>query len=361
MISNPTGRQFILNPSQKFSNLRGYLSKAMMLILLFTLVGCSSKSGKANFSYKDPAEALEGYESYLTKVSNKKDVKTKELISLMQEWKELDDTIVNRFFANAYSDDATANDSSFVHMREQIIDNFTKLVDTRKRSLADYLDIVTEIKTVQPDTATRSLMMYMHRFYGAMDKTPTYKLGNAATVLRYEQALTDVLDKGIRSKQDVFAFLKAEDKSFRSFLEHLPSLGNIQLTKVRDNTSLVLKQVVDLADEKVEVFSQKEIVTILTMRNNRRLIQNSLQCVNDIRAGKVGEGDQSAAYMWMLLQPWVSFDAHAFSLMSEAQLKTMRIIATETPQCITKLGNPDFPIDPNELPALLIKTFITTL
>jgi hypothetical protein len=39
----------------------------------------------------------------------------------------------------------------------------------------------------------------------------------------------------------------------------------------------------------------------------------------------------------------------------------MRILATQTQKCIAKLGNPDFPISPDDLPALLIKTFITTL
>jgi hypothetical protein len=88
-------------------------------------------------------------------------------------------------------------------------------------------------------------------------------------------------------------------------------------------------------------------------------MQNALQCVNDITTGKVGKDEQAAAYMWMLLQPWVSFDSYAFTLMSEAQLKTMRILATQT--CIAKLGYPDFPISPDDLPGLLIKTFITTL
>jgi hypothetical protein len=321
------------------------------------MVSCNSKSDTPNHTYTDSAAALKDYESYLAKLSNRKDVSTKDIISLMQEWKELDDTIANHFFANAYADSATATDSSYINLREQIIDGFANLVDTRKRNLADYLDVITGITKTSQD----SLVVSLHRFYGAMDNTPTYKTGNAATILRYEQTLSEALDKGIRSKPDAFTFLRAEDKAFRSFLEHLSALGNIQLTKVRDNTSLVLKQIVDLADEKVEVFTPKEVVTILSMRNNRRLIQNSLQCVNDIRAGKVGKNDQSVAYMWMLLQPWVSFDAHAFSLMSEAQIKTMRIIATETPQCLTKLGNPDFPLDPNELPALLIKTYISTL
>ena len=361
MTSNPTGRQMNLKPSQKLPSLLRQMLAAFAVVVLFSLTGCGSKQSETNYNYSSPSEALADYKSCLEKVSSGKDVPTKEIISLVKEWRELDDTICSRYFAQAYTDNASANDSSYVSLRESIIDGFAKLVDTRQRDYTDYLDVVAALNTIRQDTLTQNLMMSVHKFYGSMDTTPTFRLGNAATVLRYEQILSEALDKGFKSKQDVFSFLRAEDKAFRSFLEHLPSLGNITLSKVRDNTSLVLKQVVDLTEDKGGVFSPKEVVTILTMRNNRRLIQNSLQCVNDIRAGKVGKGEQSAAYLWMLLQPWVSFDAHSYSLMSEAQMKSLRIIAKETPQCIAKLGNPDFPIDTNELPSLLIKTFITTL
>jgi hypothetical protein len=337
------------------------MSQAMMVVVLLSLVGCKGKTETTVPTYSSPAAALKDYDSYLYRVSGTKNATTKELISLVQEWKTIDDAVAATFFANAYTDDATDSDSCYVSKREQVIDGFVRLVDTRKRTFSDYLDVVTAIRTIRPDTATQSLTESVHRFYASMDKTPTYKGSSAAIIRRYEQTLSDALDNGIRTKPEVFTFLRAEDRAFRSFLEHLSTMGTLQLTKVRDNTSLVLKQVVELSDEKVEVFTPKEMMTILTMRNNRRLLQNALQCVNDIRSGKVGKNEQSAAYLWMLLQPWVSFDAHAFSLMSEAQLKTLRILATETPRCIDRLGNPDFPLDPDELPALLMKTYISTL
>ena len=47
--------------------------------------------------------------------------------------------------------------------------------------------------------------------------------------------------------------------------------------------------------------------------------------------------------------------------LSDAQVGVMQVLATETPKCIDKLGNPKFPIDTDELPSLLIKTTITNL
>lgn len=122
-----------------------------------------------------------------------------------------------------------------------------------------------------------------------------------------------------------------------------------------------MKEMIGLCQGDTPPFTTSEVVILLTMRNNRRLLQNALQCVNDINNRKVKGGDQSAAYLWMLLQPWISFDGFALSLMSDAQRGTLRTLAAETPKCIVKLGKPQFPIDTDELPSLLIKTTITNL
>jgi hypothetical protein len=328
-----------------------------MIAMLFILVSCGRKTDSPSKAYDNSTEALADYAVYLERISAKKNVSTQSLITLVRDWKELDDTLAKHFFAEAYTDKSSEADSNYVHLREKIIEGFAHLVDTRPRSLEDYLDMMTALNKTTRD----SLVTSLHRFYGSMDGTKTYGLSNAATVVRYEQMLSETLSKGLHTKPEVFTFLRAEDKAFRSFLEHLPTLGNIPLTQVRDNTSMLLKQLVELAAEEHDVFTPEEVVTIITMRNTRRLMQNALQCVNDITAGRVAKDDQAAAYMWMLLQPWVSFDSYAFTLMSQAQLKTMRILATHTQKCITQLGNPDFPISPADLPSMLMKTCITSL
>lgn len=361
MTSNPSRHQIKTSLITNYPKIILRASVACLTIMVLTLTACSGKQEAEQKQYRDATEALSDYKSYLQKISSSKSATTKEIITLAKEWKELDDNIAKQFFEKAYTEEAGASDSIYINTRIACVDALGNLAEKEKRSLADYLDLVTALNEQRGDSITQELVKSVHQFYGKLDATPSYGVGNAETVVRYERTLQDALDKGLHSKQDVFAFLKAEDKAFRSFLEHLPTLGNIPLEKVRDNSSLVMKQIVDLAAEENGVFQPTEVVTILTMRNNRRLLQNALQCVNDIRSGMVSKGGQSAAYMWMLLQPWVSFDSYAFSMMSEAQMKTMQILAKETSGCIDKLGKPDFPFDIEELPSLLIRTFISTL
>ncbi len=361
MTSNPTGRQMTPQRVTKHSRLILHTATVVLVVVTFVFSGCNNRPDKGSSMYDTPEEALKDYASYLSRIASKDKAEIRELCKLTGEWKTLDDTLSAKFFSGYETEIPERSDSVYTSLRDSIVGELCRLAESCSRSLADYLVLVTAVSRPPVDTLTTGLLTSVHHFYGSMDRTPTYGLGNKETISRYERFLSDAIDSELTSKADVFTFLRGEDMAFRSFLSHLPALGNIPLIRVRDNTSRMMARIVELASEDKQLFTPSEMVVILTMRNNRRLLQNALQCVNDIRAGKVGRDERASAYLWMLLQPWLSFDSLSFSLMSEAQMKTMSILASETPGCIAKLGNPKFPIDTEELPVLLIRTYISTL
>ncbi len=361
MTNNPTGRQTGSLTLKKLPKIILHAGKAFIAAVVFVLYGCNSDAGSDKRTYRSPFDALEDYASCLHRLQAIDMADTKQLIELVKEWKTLDDTIASHFFRDPYGVEANRTDTSYIALRDSIVLRLGEIAGAQQRTFSDYILLVASVNRQPSDSATLALEQSMHRFYGSMDGTATFGLTPKATIEKYESLLDRTIASGFTSKQQVFDYLGAEDKAFRSFLEHLPKLGNIQLTKVRDNSAEVMRQIISLASDGSGMFQPTELVTILTMRNNRRLIQNALQCVNDIRMGKVGKDDRAPAYMWMMIQPWVSFDSLSLSLMSEAQLKTMGILAAETPKCVEKLGNPDFPIEIEELPTLLMRTFISTL
>lgn len=361
MTSNPTERQIESLTVKTLPKIILHAGKAFIAALVFVLYGCNSDTDSDKRIYRSPFDALEDYASCLHQLNSIDMADTKQLIELVKEWKALDDTIASRFFREPYGVENNRTDSVYICIRDSIVMRLGDLAGAQKRTLSDYCLLVASLNTQPADSATLALEKSMHHFLGSMDSTTTFKLTPKATIEKYESMLDNTIASGFTSKQQVFDYLGAEDKAFRSFLEHLPKLGNIPLAKVRDNSAEVMKQIITLASDRCGTFQPTELVTILTMRNNRRLIQNALQCVNDIRTGKVGKDNRASAYMWMIIQPWISFDSLSYSLMSEAQFKTMGILAAETPKCIEKLGNPDFPIDIEELPILLMCTFISTL
>lgn len=346
-------------PSKK--TMARQIAALLPMFLLGMLVSACNGSDSEAKSFSDANAALEDYEAFLRSVSKQKTLSNSELVSSVLEWKALDDSVTAAMFRDSVHTNRAVVDSTYFSLRDSITDKLTSLVDSRKRSFQDYLDFSLAVNRPRLDSLSNQLMMSAHRFYASMDSVPVFNMDNVSTIHRYEDILDDATRRGIHTKRDLFLFLRNEDRAFRSFLVHLPTLGGIPLAKVRDSSSALMKEMVELCQGDNPAFTTSEVVILLTMRNNRRLLQNALQCVNDINNRKVKGGDQAAAYLWMLLQPWISFDGFALSLMSEAQIGTLKILATETPKCVVKLGKPQFPIDTDELPSLLIKTTITNL
>jgi len=338
-----------------FSHAVTRAATAATIILTLALGSCSSPDTRR--SYRNADDALADYSAFCASLHKKASASTEELVKAVNEWRELDDSVS---VALAH-DTISAHNESYFALHDSITEKMMTLVDSRKRELKDYLDVVYGVRNVKMDSANARFMESIHRFYAAMDSVPTYRLDKASTVKAYEKVLDDAARKGFHTRQDLFNFLREEDRAFRSFLCHLPSLGNVPLVKVRDMTKELMDEMIELAQEERPLFSADEIVVLLSMRNNRRLMQNALQCVNDIRAGKVGRGDQSTAYTWMLLQPWVSFDACSYATMSNAQWKTMYLLAAEAPKALRQLKGSEFPIKMDDLPSLLIKTYLSTL
>ena len=346
-------------PSKK--TMARQIAALLPVFLLGMLVSACNGSDSEAKSFSGANAALEDYEAFLRSVSKQKTLSNSELVSSVLEWKALDDSVTAAMFRDSVHTNRAVVDSTYFSLRDSITDKLTSLVDSRKRSFQDYLDFSLAVNRPRLDSLSNQLMMSAHRFYASMDSVPVFNMDNVSTIHRYEDILDDATRRGIHAKRDLFLFLRNEDRAFRSFLVHLPTLGGIPLAKVRDGSSALMKEMVELCQGDNPAFTTSEVVILLTMRNNRRLLQNALQCVNDINNRKVKGGDQAAAYLWMLLQPWISFDGLALSLMSEAQIGTLKILATETPKCVVKLGKPQFPIDTDELPSLLIKTTITNL
>ena len=85
--------------------------------------------------------------------------------------------------------------------------------------------------------------------------------------------------------------------------------------------------IISLSADEYPVFGKSEVVILLAMRNNRRLLQNAEACLESLhRLHRVDDG-QATAYLWMILQPWISLDGFAYALMTRnrcGQWKSLR-------------------------------------
>lgn len=343
---------------QTFPSLKNHTLRYLNLVLLvFAFYGCRPSDKDTHLTAEETRAA---YQDFFQMVKSKETVGTEELISLTKEWRRLEQATsdgnisdtANIRNAHVFKDRIVWNDSIRLHMR--------RLISNRPRSLTDYLAVVQDLNDIVVDSVSMGLVSAFHRFYHNAGSADIYRGSGKEVVHRYNQMLEDALKNGIHSKQEAFGFLKQEDVAFRSFLHHLPVLskGDIPMGDITRNTGDIIHRIIGLVDTVPSVFGKNEAVILLTMRNNRRLLQNAEACVEDLKHLRIKDDGQAAAYLWMLLQPWITFDGFAFALMDEEEWQQMEKLATRTHGALGKLKVEESPFDISALPVLLIEAFI---
>ena len=77
----------------------------------------------------------------------------------------------------------------------------------------------------------------------------------------------------------------------------------------------------------------------LTMRFNRRIMQNAIACREDILNNKQLSREQRVSYRWMLIQPYVSLDGYSTAALTKKQREELMVISKELPILLNRLDN----------------------
>ena len=342
-----------------FTILKNHTLALALSIMAAGMVSCQSSP---DGSKKPVEDAMSAYNDFFLSIKSKKIVGAEELIALVKEWRILDSNVTA-----ALNSDTTIRRNAHAHVHSghaALVDSISlqvaRLADSQPRSFSDYLNVVRELNNVEMDSVSQKLVASVHLFYHDVGTVDPLK-GSAKEVIgKYNRLLDGTLAKGIRTKQDVIDFLRKEDVAFRSFLLHLPALstGNISLEGITKKTGEIMHGIISLSSDEYPVFGKSEVVILLAMRNNRRLLQNAEACIESLHRLHRTDNGQATAYQWMILQPWISLDGFAYALMDDEQMRTMEKLAEQTPKALAKLRKADCPLDVDSLPELLIKTFI---
>lgn len=323
-------------------------------ILLFSACHHSDRHG-----YQTTEEALSDYSLFLKEIRNRKCATTDELVAVSQQWYSIGDSVMNCIARDSAAGKFSHAETQLNILTDSIRLNMGRLVDSRPRSFKDYLQVIAGLSNVEVDTTSRRLINIVHRFYQRTDSIPIPSVSRIMAVKGYEKMLGDALSEGFETKQDVFHFLQNEDAVFRQFLCHLHALGEISLDSIKTKSIRTSSRILGLVASEHPVFTKSEVVILLTMRSNRRIIQNADKCLEDVRTIHIADNNQATAYLWMLLQPWVTLDEFSYALLSRKQIESLGKIAEETPFVVNKLKGARFPIEVSEMPSILIKAFIT--
>lgn len=75
----------------------------------------------------------------------------------------------------------------------------------------------------------------------------------------------------------------------------------------------------------------------LSMRFNRRIIQNALACQEDILSRRRLGTTQQANYRWMLIQPFMAIDDYSAAVLTEEQRELLLALSDDLPVLLERL------------------------
>lgn len=246
-------------------------------------------------------------------------------------------------------------------MHDSLRIEFTRLALEKPRTFADVLLLREQTSQYRQDTELMQSAAEAEPFFKPLDSVPTYKGSANAVVEKYRMFLSKTLKSGISGKSEMLAFIKEEDRLFRSFLDHLTELADADLSVITCDTEKCCLSIFQSAEN--GRLSYRDALVYTARRTNRRIILNALACRDDINQDNVKTEAQARAYVWMLLQPYVALDGFSVAILSDMERTTLHAVADRTPQMIAKL-NKTAGTDNDQwrvLPGVLIKIMLTSI
>lgn len=311
------------------------------------LSACSSK--EKSYAFDNPKEAVNACRKELSELKGIEKADINRLMEVTARWLELQDSTVSCFLRDTTEASSIGNDVAFHEVFFAVSDSIRteimRLALSEKRSLADIVKLKVATSYDRKKIIASENFKHANEFYKKMDEEPLYN-DVGATLEEYEKLLTNA--DPFKTEQDLYQFIRKEDKCFRSLLAYLKEIPQEKLQEITDKTSSLFDALYRNTVADLENKINARVMMYLTMRFNRRIIQNAETCRNDIKTNKTLTPQQAANYRWMLIQPLMTIDNYAMATMNDEQIQKLTTIAKELPELLAYLDDKDFAKSPKE-------------
>ena len=342
---------------------RKMLRKTLLPVLLVWMVlpVCLSCSDKDKLNFTSPNDALDAYQSFLAEM---KAIKTSNTINFCKDanrWKEMSDTVYHYLMKDSVflKDNHCAD--RFTAINDSVRFEFLRLTETWRYSYDDVLKIKEQTSAFHDDKELQEAVSEAQPFFLALDSI-TIIDGDKGTILSaYRKLLKETKVTSISNKNDMLDFIGKEDILFRSFLAHLYEMDNEPLADITQETESICRNIFLTAkDGKINA---RDAMVYMSMRTVRRLLQNSTACIADINRQQMKSKAQGNAYLWMIIQPFISIDQFSIATLTPQERSQFNYVIAQLPKS-TKFAK-TFDIDQRALnyllPQQLLKMYVLTL
>lgn len=352
--------------STKAGNKKSYSKFANLLSVVFAVAvfsflsaSCSQENAVPHF--ETSGEAVTAYREYLSDVQKTKSMEWEDLAVSIASWQELRDSVAAALQRDTVRKAHGYPEETFRAVHSAIAAEYQRLALTNPRT---YRDVLYLKEQGTPEARREELQRQaekMQPFFELLDTIPLYKDTPEKALKRYDRFLSATLENGIVNKRLFLDYLRNEDVLFRSYLTHIPELAGTSMSGITDKTERCCLLAIQSAGK--SDFPVEEAVQYLTLRTNRRLLQNAVACMKDIDNGKLKSPEQAQAYLWMMMQPLMGMDGERIALLTPEQKNTLYRLADNmaaaTDRLCDVLGYDKKRMD--GMPMLLLKIHLSTL
>lgn len=331
---------------------------AVTVLMGLMLQTSCSKNESNRFVFHSSDEAISMCRQTLKEFQGVKEADINKLTKVVSTWLELQDSVYNYL-----SNDTTIQVNSHVvtdyySISDSIRNEIIRIAQTKKRSLRDVTYL--KINTAKDKEKTRESQDFKTacKMFFDMDKASTYMDANS-TVKAYLTLLDST--KTFTKEGDVLVFIKEEDRCFRSLMNHLTEVDQEVLVSITNKTAHLFDDLYKRVSTVDNNPVSERVMLYLTMRFNRRILQNAEACKKDIKDKKTLNSQQLDNYRWMLIQPFMSIDNYSMATLTDEQQQQFLKLAEKLPSLIAYLdGTTDVPGDLKKTTEVLSEFFLSS-
>ena len=343
--------------SERKNTQKSFIFHLFFLCLILNLSSCAENS---DYHFRNSTDALQQYKDFHHSIAAVHQVRVEKLADFICQWQVLSDTVFSHIRKDPAFTSHASLSMSFQETSDSVRTELFRLAGDC--SLSDVAYVRMHTSPYRNDVQLDSTRKKAAAFFSALDRQSPYHKGNARekTAL-YRNFLADTREHGINSQEELLSFLQSEDRHFRTFLSNIGDYEDVGLEDITKMTRQICADIFRSASE--NRLSTEDALVYMGMRSCRRLLLNAQVCAELVREGKVDSEIQANAYLGMTLQPFLSMDALAISMLTEAQQQQMTELAASYPEISERLVTLGY-ADPERLariPEQLMRLYIATL
>lgn len=306
-----------------------YLSLIFAFVISFGFMACGNKS---KFIFKDTEEAVAACRSMLSELRKTKDADISKLTSFVCDWKTLQDTVMNKLTTGDVAETTRDVAEDFFITADSIKIEIKRIAHARKRSLNDILYMKLNAAMSMEGYVDEKTLEDAQDFFDKLDETKTYP-----TLKQTLEAYYELLNNSgkLTKEGELLTFIKKEDRCFRSLMDFILKVNQNDLKQLTELTSQYYDDLTVSVTKNLNDETCKRISLYLTMRLNRRVIQNAEACQHELEKKPHLNEQQSQNFKWMLVQPFFSLDDFSAALVTKDQKAKLEKLAKDLPDMMT--------------------------